>query len=275
MLSKLGPYLNPDLFDSIGNTPLIYTTECDDTNAMSILIKNGANVNQKSQIKQLTPLAAAILQHNNRSVAFLLKKNANPNGLVVDSVSPLMLAANSGLYASCSLLIDHGADINYYHPKWGSPLLFSINNSDYKISEMLLNLNANINVVDSNGEPLIILASAGNDTQSVGLLLSHGVAIDMPNIKGNSALKIAALGGLTEMVNFLLKNGSNPSLLGPKENHFSPAMYAILGNQYECAKVLLPLDINFRKPIIRERWIAMARMSKHFEIAELIEQTTK
>ncbi|WP_432459319.1 ankyrin repeat domain-containing protein [Agarivorans sp. QJM3NY_25] len=76
-----------------------------------LLIENGINIDQQNRLG-VSPLMAAIRQHNSKIAIELIKRGANVNLADEKAISPLMLAAYYGQIAVVDALLGAGANIN-------------------------------------------------------------------------------------------------------------------------------------------------------------------
>ena len=75
-----------------------------------VLVKQGADPNQRSGVNGWTPLMHAIHKNQKGSVVALLAAGADLNGRGADGETPLMMAAGYGYTDIVNVLLDRGAD---------------------------------------------------------------------------------------------------------------------------------------------------------------------
>lgn len=96
--------------DVRGNTPLIYAVLCENTEAIEMLLKFGADINGTELSLLNTPLHAAVRIEDVEVVSVLIRKGADLELRNRDGQTPLLLAASEGTLAGVNALLDAGAD---------------------------------------------------------------------------------------------------------------------------------------------------------------------
>lgn len=93
-------------------TPLTRAAMDGDINAVRTLIKNGADVNEKSLLDNWTPLFFAANSGNSNAVRILIDNGADLNARVTGGWTPLSHAAYCGYAEIVRMLIDSGANLS-------------------------------------------------------------------------------------------------------------------------------------------------------------------
>jgi len=148
-----------DAQDAWGNTPLHLGCASGKGEVVEILIQAGANAFAKNQHND-TPLVFAILARNAKGVDMLLHRmdpsaksqylhTPGSGGLV-----PLQQAVFVGSDPLTNVLIDHGANVNYYdqRTKTSSPLHIAAEQGLDSTTKLLLGRGANPFQIDHKGE---------------------------------------------------------------------------------------------------------------------------
>ena len=152
--------------------------ECDQLEAMKILLENGSDANAKDS-----------------------KSN-----------TALHYAVDFGNTDMIGLLLNHGIDIDAVDGYHQAALHQAVENKDFEVVKLLLQKGANINLKTMKLDTALHLAAESRNTKIVELLLKYDIDIDAENNTHSSALQIAAETDHTEVVKTLLINGANVKL---------------------------------------------------------------
>ena len=112
--------------DQRGWTALGYAARFGDLKLVKLLLKSGAQVNRRS-VNDVSPLMIACTggrdprtaQGFPRVAKVLLEARADTETVDVDGYTPLLATCYAGKPACIPLLLEHGADVQYTHPKSG------------------------------------------------------------------------------------------------------------------------------------------------------------
>jgi ankyrin repeat protein len=96
------------------------------TDLIPVLVKQGADPNQRGGVNGWTPLMHAIHKNQKGSVAALLDTGADVNGRSVDGSTALMMAAGYGYTDILNLLLDRGADAHAQMSDGTNALTFAV-----------------------------------------------------------------------------------------------------------------------------------------------------
>ncbi len=202
-----------DLHNGSGQTALMKAACAGETDAVRLLIKEGADVNVKTGISHITAL---------------------------------MYAAKEGHNDIVQILIEAGADINA-KSYWGfTPLLVASEHAHHEVVKTLLAAGSNAletcqwKVVGTTAFHLL-----GNDTvsknksivETAKLLIDAGVDINAQNEAGKTALMDASVNGHTSLVEFLLQSGADINITDKNEK--TALDYAIENGQLSVTRLLL------------------------------------
>ena len=132
-----------------GETPLHVASWSGNLEVMKTLIQHHADLHAMDEIRE-TPLHKACWGGHLEIVQEFLKYKPNINavsqGVRVEVWPPLMCAAYSGHFEVVEELLNHGADIDFFNPKYGSVLHLAIENEYYQIVNILLKNGCNTKV---------------------------------------------------------------------------------------------------------------------------------
>ena len=155
------------------------------------------------------PLYRAIFAHDHRDVATLLDHGASPNTvLYAERWSPLMVAVGCQDKEMASLLLRHGANINYVSadPATYTPLGVAINAAisdalrrggdhpvvDFAMFNFLLDAGADVNVEFGYHEDIAIFAATTGQMSIVNELLARGYHRDLEGLKKTLQIRLVS-----------------------------------------------------------------------------------
>ncbi|EQC31887.1 TKL protein kinase [Saprolegnia diclina VS20] len=244
-----------DLETPRGATALMISPASGSVDLVKLLLKHGANVNHSNG--DGTTLAAAVQLGLDEIVQVLLtaKANVNDNNTYIKA-SPIVVAAERGLLAMASRLLDaganlhsvdkegygavfhaanrghadmirflvsKGADPNATAPNGVGPLYAACMRGHVAAVAALLQAGANVNHPDA--DPCIIPAAFYDRSEIMSLLLSHGVDVNAVDFTfGGTALYAAAFNGHADVVRQLAY--ARAELDKPARNGLTPVMVA-------------------------------------------------
>jgi len=180
---------NPNLPDGNGFTPMLLTAvqwDADDT-LMLLLIRNGADVNNKSPAARSTPLVQALNCNNMTLIRLLLDYNADPNAVDRDGLSPLLQAVIRCNDEAIELLLRAGAKMDLKNQNGHTALHIACSYNMPREAVLLLAHKADPNIRDNNGRtPMHAAVNVGySKFELTRLLLEAG---GDPLIKDNDGL---------------------------------------------------------------------------------------
>jgi ankyrin repeat protein len=197
-----------------GYTPLMIASSSEQSEMVDALLKNGADVNMKSNIGW-TALMLAVDKGYVEIVNALLKNGANVNATENEGWTALMLIAYSDQISNSlkivNTLLKNGANPNLQTFKKGyTALILAIVKGKKSIVESLLKFKACPNIKDySHGTTAIFYALMIGDLDIIKLLYTHKAKLKIASNKGKTLLFLAAQEKNPEIFNFLMKNGAN------------------------------------------------------------------
>lgn len=193
--------------DTLGawdKTPLMLALEHGQSNAATLLIAKGANVNARDH-NSITPLHYAAGGPDPEMVSFLIAAGAEVNARAKDTgATPLHYAARSGRADSVRRLLDAGALIAP-GGDFSDLLYWAARAGNLEVGILLLEHGAKATTADLCG------ASLANATELVKVLLEKGARPTRPTEESQwgSALHYAAANGNVELSKLLLSHGAN------------------------------------------------------------------
>ena len=130
----------------------------------------GTDVNEKDDL-QMTPLLYA----DTKEIAeLLIAKGADVDGMGVQGMTPLNMAASAGHAGIAELLISKGANVNAKDEDGWTPLLFAAFQGHKEFAELLISKGADVNAKNDDGETPLDRAVEFNHPEIAALLRKHG-----------------------------------------------------------------------------------------------------
>ena len=183
-----------DASDRNGWTALTIAAKKGNTQILSLLVENGADVNKRGGPLYQPPLRYALMNYDGIAkvndsavniVKLLLEKGANPNEIVKQDegdkeMTILHFAALWNQVEIMKLLLDKGANIsarsNYNDDKPGTkpsvtPLMFAVRNGNEEAVKTLLEMGANPNASNNGCLNSFHIAILANHTQILKILV--------------------------------------------------------------------------------------------------------
>lgn len=152
--------------------PLLWACVNGSTEAATILLKNGANIEIDDKLGK-TPLIIATIQGHASLMKLLLENRANVNNCDDERMTALAWAAKKGRLDSVQLLLQKGAVIDTVDINGRTPFLWACWESEWDIANLLMSKGANINKHDNFGfTPLIAACANGNRDFAKKLILA-------------------------------------------------------------------------------------------------------
>ena len=248
---------------------------------LSLSVGDTVILEQEETEEEETDLNSALIQaitaDCTEAVEFLLFLGADPNCILADETTPLILACRNNYISIAELLLRAEANVNA-QDKWGLTalkLMCSLKTPNKDLVELLVQSGAQlvvpgeeimaleiatreghtdivqylasagapVNAQDSNGVTSLMYACRYKGCEMVRILLSHGADPNMQNQNSSTALHFACYKQLTAGVELLLAHGADHSL--PDKWGLTPLMYACtkkIGSQMDTTILVLLLS---------------------------------
>lgn len=154
-----------------GTSALIQAAKARDGEALTALLKKGADVNGREK-NGSTALLNAIANQNQRNIHTLLANGADVNASNVAGFSALILAAMRDDFLTAASLIDKGAKVDGEDRSGNTALMWagSCDKADPKLVALLLQKGADRDHKNKMGETALTWAQRRGDTKVVALL---------------------------------------------------------------------------------------------------------
>lgn len=124
-----------NILNTEGFSPLVLATYRQNNKVAQFLIKNGANVNEKSTMG--SPLMAAIVKGNNEIAQLLLQKKADVNSTDSNAKTALIYAVQFGNTEIISVLLKNGANKKHKDNQGKTAFEYAVFSGNEKIINQL------------------------------------------------------------------------------------------------------------------------------------------
>lgn len=195
--------------DGSKNTVLHYAAEWGLQDAISLLIKKGADISAKNANGE-TALFNAAKTDNPKIISLLVEEGCNPN--VRDNLgsTPLHIAIRWDATESAKKLIALGVDVNAQNISGKSALAEAVVGGKLELAKLLLTYDADPNTSDNSGKTVLMDAIRGKNPDVVKLLLINGANPQIQEINGRNAYHEAASATNIKIINIIRNAGGNP-----------------------------------------------------------------
>ncbi len=183
-----------DIEDENSDTPLHYASKLGYTGIIHKLVSYGAPIYNPNW--EISPLHIAAKKGNTEATYILLKAGANPNEkteAIEEGETPLHIATRDGKdSATVELLLQFGADVNEQN-QFGDTPLHLITDETIDIGHILIHYGADVNAINTQihgNTPLHETANSNNPDAAL-LLASYGAYMDAHNTSGQTPAMLA------------------------------------------------------------------------------------
>ncbi len=232
LLLNYGAVMEPDIAVMLADTELV-----------KHYLDSGLDANSKLA-KGLTKgeswLLKAISGKNRNLIELLLNYGANVNEKMESrNVSPLHRASAIGCLDICELLTARGADVNAEGEYGKTPLHLATQFKHQDVVKLLLNCGANINAIDLVGCSPIFSGAQSHHQQIVEYLLVCGAEVNLTDEDGfTPLLRAFQRSGGDETIRVLVAYGADINVRGGRER-LSPLHLAVAHNNKNMLELLL------------------------------------
>jgi len=164
------------------------------TEAVQVLLDEGADIHQKTRREGSSALHAAVQGSHDAIVLLLLEKGARVDLKDKEGRTPLLIAAKKGNSAVILHLLDKGAEVNVTTLDGWTPLHLVIELGHDATVPQLLDKGAGVNVETKEGWTPLFIASKQGHNALVLLLLDKGADINVQTLDLDKALGCVSSG---------------------------------------------------------------------------------
>lgn len=222
-----------------GTTALMKAVLNNHLEVANLLIKAGADVHVEDELHN-NLLVIAVYKSNPRMVDLLLRAGANPNSIGVNEYEELWpalaIASRENNVEIMELLLNARADVNAQSSVGATALMVASAKGNVRAVLTLLQAKANPDATDKEGWTALMTASRHGHYYVVDMLIKAGANVNAQNQDGNTALGFASGEGRLPVVKALLKAGADVNLGGI--NGQSPLVLAEKNKHFDVAAVL-------------------------------------
>ncbi|KFO61670.1 Ankyrin repeat and protein kinase domain-containing protein 1, partial [Corvus brachyrhynchos] len=221
----------------------------------------------------LTLLHLMVMQGNVGKVRFLMSGRASVTSPAGCGCTPLLMAVQRRLPEICSILIEHGADVNAPDEDGWTPLHFAAQHGDDRTVRLLLGAHArrqaDSNMQEADGKTALHVAACFGDVGRVKLLAGQGADLERKQKNLRTPLHVAVERGKFRVVHYLLKNGISVNSLD--QNHYSALHLAVVRGKYLICEKLIKYGANVELRTDKG-WtpLHLASFKGHIEIIRLL-----
>lgn len=200
------------------NQRLLRAAESGNVDAVSVTLRDGADVNVVG-FRQQTSLMSAVFLGRSEIVQLLLKNKANPNEQTRGFGQSLCSAVCSGHIDIVKMLLEHNARLDVLDECYRSPLYCAAEKGHVEMVKMLLQKGAAVDVVDRFGDTLLCslmnatrVFSVDEDKRAeiVQLLLDNNATIEaISGLLKQRPLGMAICKGYVKSVTVLILAGAH------------------------------------------------------------------
>ena len=179
-----------------------------------VLKQNTMSTEEICDKQQNTPLHIAAMKGNADIVSLLLKNGANLNQFNKRYLCPAQIAINYNKLEVLKVMLYHDPSVaNKVNKNGDSLLMVATAKGHIEIVSHLLKFNADSTLRNKDGNTALHHAAQRNRGKIIQLLVkANKNCLDIPNKKGYTALHIAASKGYEEIVRILMLEGANRKL---------------------------------------------------------------
>ena len=192
-----GASVNPELQVNGICPPLITAILQHSPIIVKYLLIKGANIEQ--MWVNHTPLLLASQYRNSDVVSILIKEGADVNSKGDLGSTPLIQATSNGHLTNVKLLINAGANVNETDKYHSTALHIALTNKYEKTARLLIESNANLNAQDIYGNTPLHIAVDKGLTEEIKMLLSKGADSSIKNELGETPVQKATTQEITSL----------------------------------------------------------------------------
>ncbi|KID75803.1 Ankyrin repeat domain-containing protein 17 [Metarhizium brunneum] len=238
--------------------PLLWNAlEARDEAMALMLIEHGADIKQRRNACEYSPLMVACHGRLPRAAQKLIEMGADVEDRSWDGMSPLMVASQRSDLATAKKLIDFGADLEAKKPAGGyTALYYAVWYRRPDMTELLVREGAQVNQPLAGGFTALSVAADNNSPEIARFLLANGADVnratgsvtaciyadglhvdDLPADALLTPLHLAAENGHADMARLLLDNGAQVNAASTRG--YTPLMLAAHNGHADTVSILI------------------------------------
>ena len=229
-------HAEPDRRDDAMKTPINYAAGASE---ISFMLNNGWDIESKNAAGK-TALLFFIERQRPGIVQSLLEQGAKKDyrGPVNEGATPLTMAADQGYIRIVSLLLDHGADVNYQSDRKDTALTNAARQGHMAVVRKLLEYNADIDITNKIGFDAGMEAVYHAHDAVAVLLIERGISLSNVSRDSRTMIQMAGENGTPRTLEAILKR--NPKLIHVRNNHGFTALHESCSHGHEaCVEICL------------------------------------
>ncbi|XP_048244964.1 ankyrin-3-like isoform X2 [Haliotis rufescens] len=237
-------------------------------NVAHILIKSGANVDDKSETGT-TALFFASGNGHKSAVEFLIKSGASVTAVNKDGWTALHQACQNGHESVATLLIKSGASVTAEDKDGCTVLHIACQNGHGSLAALLVKSGASVTAEDKEGCTVLHIACQNGHGTLAALLVKYGASVTAVNKDGSSALHLACKNGHESVATLLIKSGASVTAVD-KDRWM--ALHLACQNGHESVATLLIKSGASVTAVDKDGWTALhlACQNGHESVAALM-----
>lgn len=198
-----------NFIDDDGVTALMYASQSGYDSIVTYLISKGADVNVSSTTFKFTPLISAVKNDYLKTAEILIRNGANPDDKDVFERTALHYAAMYGFNATADMLLYYDANLEIKDVTGYTPICYSVEENNDTITNILLSNEARTDILVRDSSNLFHLAAGSGNTH---FLESFADRFDMSkNSQDLTPIDIAVVAGQSEVLTLFLFLGYSQS----------------------------------------------------------------
>ena len=176
---------------------------------LNTFLNHDGNVVRHSDTEQRTLLWHASQMGLPNMVKLLLEKNADPNSVSADRMTPFNVAVYNGHVNVTKVFLElTKIDLNIEQFDDFYPLTYAARADQVSMGEFLIGMGANISLARKDGKPLLMSAVEFNNINFIDFLLNQNVDINEQAVHGQTSLNRASFLGYIDIVKLLVEKGN-------------------------------------------------------------------
>ena len=174
---------------------------------LRILVGAGVNVNARDPEGE-TPLMYASVEDRTQAVLLLLRKGAEINAVSTNNETALGRAAAMGRTETVKILVEKGANMEKGGDHGTTPLMYASSGGHLQTVRSLLQMGSRVNSEDQDGDTALSYASIRGAPKNILVeLIGAGGDVEHRNKQGKTVAMLAAENGHRELTEFLKETG--------------------------------------------------------------------